>query len=131
MDYIAESKNIKISPRKVRLVADMVKKFPIPAAISQLLVTNKRAAGPLKKTLDSAIANAVNNFKAKKEDLVIKEIVVNEGIVYKRFHFAGRGRTRPYKRKASHIRIVLETREIAKPETIVKEESKTREEDKK
>lgn len=122
MDYIAESKNIKISPRKVRLVADMVKKFPIPQAVSQLLVSNKRAAGPLKKTLESAVANAVNNFKANKADLVIKEIVVNEGIVYKRFHFAGRGRTRPYKRKASHIRIVLETKAVEKP---MIEEAKT------
>ncbi len=107
MEYIAIAKNIKITPRKVRLIAAGVKKYNLNAALSALTVMNKRAAGPIKKTLDSAVANAVNNFKVKKEDLSIKDIIIEESLSLKRFHFAGRGRTRPYKRRSSHIRVIL------------------------
>lgn len=104
---IAEAKNIKISPRKVRLVVDSIRKHEIQIALSELSILNKRAALPVKKVLESAVANAVNNFKLKKEDLVISEIMVGEGGAYKRFHFAARGRTRPYKKRISNIRVVL------------------------
>jgi large subunit ribosomal protein L22 len=108
MEYIATAKNIKISPRKVRLVADSIRPLTIAKAITQLVVSKKRGATPLKKVLDSAVANAVNNNSAKKDDLKIKSINVTEGIRYKRYHFAGRGRTRPYMKRTSHINIVLE-----------------------
>lgn len=111
---IAESKNVKISPRKVRLVADAVKKHEIKLALAELSILDKRAAKPLKKTIESAIANAVNNLKLNKDELFIQEINVVEGITYKRYHFAGRGRTRPYKKRSSHIRVVLGTN--TKPE---------------
>src|SRR5690606_22460983 len=101
-------KNIKISPRKVRLVADSVRDLRIDQAIASLTVLNKRAADPLRKTLESAIANAVNNFQASRGDLKIKEIMIGEGIMYKRYHFAARGRVRPYLRRTSHIRVILE-----------------------
>ncbi|HVZ12566.1 MAG TPA: 50S ribosomal protein L22 [Patescibacteria group bacterium] len=107
MEYIAIAKNIKISPRKVRLVADGVKEKKLMVALSSLSVMNKRAAGPIKKALDSAVANATNNFQAKKDELTIKDIIVDGGVGMKRFHFAGRGRTRPYKRRTSHIRVIL------------------------
>jgi large subunit ribosomal protein L22 len=68
---------------------------------------DKRASGPLKKAIDSAIANAVNNFKAEKEILSIKDIIVNEGVSMKRYHYAARGRIRPYKKRTSHIHVVL------------------------
>ena len=111
---IAESKNVKISPRKVRLVVDAVKKHQLKLALAELSLLDKRAANPIKKTIESAIANAVNNLKLNKDDLFIQEINVVEGITYKRYHFAGRGRTRPYKKRASHIRVVLGT--TTKPE---------------
>ena len=107
MEYIAIAKNIKMSPRKVRLVADGVKSKRLTAAISALTVMNQRAADPIKKALDSAIANATNNFQAKKDELTIRDIIIGEGTSMKRFHFAGRGRTRPYKRRTSHIRVIL------------------------
>lgn len=107
MEVAAESKNVKMSPRKVRLVVDSVKKMQIATAISQLTGMSKRAAIPVKKTLESAIANAVHNLKLSKDDLVIKEILVSEGVKYKRYHFAARGRVRPYKRRTSHIRVIL------------------------
>ncbi len=107
MEYIAIAKNIKISPRKVRLVADYVKKQKLPVAFSMLSLMTQRSAGPIKKALDSAVANATNNFAAKKDDLSIRDIIVGEAVTAKRFHFAGRGRSRPYQRRSSHIRVIL------------------------
>ena len=120
MEYFATAKNIKVSPRKVRLVADSVRKLSIAQATTALIVSKKRGAVPLKKAIDSAVANAVNNKSAKKDDLKIKTINVTEGIAYKRYHFAGRGRTRPYQKKTSHINVVLEDNvKIEMPEIIM------------
>ncbi len=107
MEYIAIAKNIKISPRKVRLVVAGIKKKNLSSANAVLSVMNKRAAFPIRKAIDSAIANAVNNFKADKTNLTIREVSVSEGASMKRYHFAARGRTRPYKRRTSHIRVIL------------------------
>ena len=107
MEYIAIAKNIKISPRKVRLVVASIKKKNLSSANAILSVMNKRAAFPIRKAIDSAIANAVNNFKADKTSLTIRDIIVSEGVSMKRYHFAARGRVRPYKRRTSHIRVVL------------------------
>lgn len=117
MEYNASAKNIKVSPRKVRLVADSVRDLSIAQALTALMVSRKRGAISLKKALQSAVANAVNNNNAKKDDLKIKEINVTEGIRYKRYHFAGQGRTRPYMKRTSHINVILEdsiTREMPK-----------------
>jgi large subunit ribosomal protein L22 len=119
MEYFATAKNIKVSPRKVRLVADSIRKLSISQATTALLVSRKRGAVSLKKTLDSAVANAVNNKSAKKDELKIKTINVTEGIAYKRYHYARRGRTRPYVKKTSHINVVLEDNvKIEMPEII-------------
>lgn len=109
--FIAEAKNLKISPRKVRLIVDGVKKLPINAAVASLSVANQRASVSIKKALESAIANAVNNGKVNKEDLFISEMFVNEGLSYKRYHFAARGRIRPYKKRTSHLKVVLGIKE--------------------
>lgn len=107
MEYQAIAKNIKVSPRKVRLVADQIRELSISSALTTLMVSRKRGAVSLKKALESAMANAVNNNNAKKDDLKIKTISITEGIRYKRFHYAGRGRTRPYVKRTSHINVVL------------------------
>ncbi len=132
MEYRAVAKNVKISPRKVRLVADSVRKLSVPAALTQLVVLRQRAALPIKKTLESAIANATNNESANKGNLKIKEINITEGIAYKRYHFAGRGRMRPYVKKTSHIRITLEdtvvaAKPVVTPEVIKNENEKKNE----
>ncbi len=108
MQYNALAKNVKVSPRKVRLVADSIRDLTVAKALTQLMVSRKRGAVSLKKALESAMANAVNNSNAKKDDLKIKTINITEGIKYKRYHFAGRGRTRPYMKRTSHINVVLE-----------------------
>ena len=113
MKYTATAKNIKVSPRKMRLVVDSVKKQSVPVALMSLGGMSNRAAVPIKKALESAMANAVNNFKAEKTNLSITEILIGEGISYKRFHYAGRGRTRPYKKRTSHVTVVLEDKTVA------------------
>lgn len=128
MEYIAIAKNIKITPRKLRLVVDSVKKNNLQTALSALSVMNKRAADPLKKVIESAIANAVSNFKADKGNLEIKDIMITEGTSMKRFHFAARGRVRPYKKRTSHIRVILSDNNIKNQKSNVKntdEKSKT------
>jgi len=114
MEYTAIAKNVKVSPRKVRLVADQIRDLTIAKALIQLTVSPKRGAVSLKKALASAVSNAVNNNNVNKEGLKIKSINITEGIRYKRYHFAGRGRTRPYMKRTSHINVILED-SVVKP----------------
>jgi len=107
MEVVAQSKSVKISPRKVQLVADAVRNLPVMRAQQRLQLTKKRGAYVLLKTLKSAIANAVNNAKLKEEDLMIARLEVTEGPFLKRFHPSTRGRIHPYKRRSSHIKVIL------------------------
>lgn len=106
MDIIAFVKSTQIAPRKVRLVADSIRKQSVNNALVSLSVIKKRGSDVLEKTLRSAIANAIDR-KALKENLFIKSIDVSEGPSYKRFHPSTRGRVHPYKKRTSHIRITL------------------------
>ncbi|PIR80020.1 MAG: 50S ribosomal protein L22 [Candidatus Levybacteria bacterium CG10_big_fil_rev_8_21_14_0_10_35_13] len=107
MEIIALSKSVRIAPRKVRLVADAIRKLSVQTALDSLSNVNKRSAGPLEKTLKSAIANAKNNSKVSFESLAIKSIDILEAPSYKRYHASTKGRVHPYKRRGSHIRIIL------------------------
>jgi large subunit ribosomal protein L22 len=107
MEVIAKTQSVRISPRKVRLVADAVKKMSIDQALRSLALTPHRPGNVLEKTLRSAIANAVNNAKLTEANLVIDRIEVTEAQALKRFHPSTRGRVHPYKKRGSHIRIVL------------------------
>lgn len=105
----AEQKYLRTSPRKLRLVADMVREIGSPkTALEYLAHINKRAALPLEKVLKQAMANAKNNAGIKEDELKIKEIIVNEGPFYKRFRPVSRGRAHSIKKRTSHIRIILE-----------------------
>lgn len=107
MDIIAQTKSAKISPRKVRLVADVIRSQSPSLALTTLLGVRQRGAQVLMKTLKSAMANAQNNKKADTQNLFIKEIQVTEGSALKRYHPSSRGRTHPYKKRTSHVRITL------------------------
>jgi large subunit ribosomal protein L22 len=113
MEVRAISKSVRVSPRKVRLMADSVRSMSVVKAYQVLQGAQKRGATPLMKTLKSAVANAVNNAKLDQNDLVIKTIMVNEGMVMKRFRPSTRGRIHPYKKRGSNIYIVLES--VAQP----------------
>lgn len=106
MDIVART-SVRVAPRKVRLVADAIRKLSLEEALKSLTVIKNRGSVSLEKTLKSAIANAINNNKLKQEALKIKSIEVSESPSYKRFHPSTRGRVHPYKRKGSNIKIVL------------------------
>lgn len=116
MKIQAISKNVRISPRKVRLVAEAVKPLSVSEALVALKVMRKRAGVSIAKTLESALANAVNNAKLDRGTLSIFDIEVNEGQAFKRFHASTRGRIHPYKKRSSHIRVVLEERKTESKE---------------
>jgi large subunit ribosomal protein L22 len=104
MIYTNEQKNVGDSPRKLRLVADMVRKMTPDQAVEILSFTNKAAAPALAKAIKTAVANA-----GSKEGLSFEKIEINEGTKMRRYRVgtAGRGRGRAYKRRLSHIKIVL------------------------
>src|SRR5664279_775800 len=132
MEVRAISKSVRISPRKIRLVADAIRHLTIDEAMQLLQVTPKRAARPLIKTLQSAVANAINNAKLDKSNLVIGTILVNEGTVLKRFRPSTRGRIHPYKKRSTNITVIVKEKIVAKTpikaekavEVIKKEEKK-------
>ena len=107
MEITAVTRDVRITPRKVRIVADAIRKLPIPKALANLSIIEKRGASILVRTLKSAIANAVNNAKKKEDTLRIKSIDVFEGPFLKRFRPSTKGRVHPYKKRSSHIKIVL------------------------
>ncbi len=114
MEIRAIAKSVRMGPRKIRLVADMIRPLSIDDALLALQSTYKRAALPLEKTLKSAIANAVNNCGLDRNSLTIESINVGEGASLKRFMPSTRGRIHSYKRRSSHIKIVLKTKETKK-----------------
>ena len=99
-------KNYRQAPRKVRLIADLVRGKKVDRALVLLSATDKKATLPFKKLVESAIANAKSSG-AKSEDLIVKEIQVNEGIVFKRFKPRARGRASAIRKKTSHISVTL------------------------
>lgn len=107
MQVKAQLNNLRLAPRKVRAVANLIKGKNTSEALSQLEYFVRRPVGPLKKLLDSAIANAENNFNMVKDNLYIKKLVVNEGIKLKRFRAKGFGRAAAIQKKTSHILLVL------------------------
>ncbi|OGI70613.1 50S ribosomal protein L22 [Candidatus Nomurabacteria bacterium RIFCSPLOWO2_01_FULL_42_20] len=111
-------KNYRQSPRKVRLVANLIKGKNVSAAQNDLSFLIKRASDPMKKLLESAIANALENFKVPAENLFVKDVRVEKGLVLKRFMPRAFGRASEIKKRSSHIKIILEEKkpaEIKKP----------------
>ncbi len=118
----AQLKRLRIAPRKMRLLVDLIRGQKIDKAISQLQFSRKKAAKPLLKLLNSAIANAVNNHNLKKETLYIKTIFVNEGATLKRWMPRAMGRATPIRKRTSHTTIILEgeKKEEIKKKTVKK-----------
>ena len=103
-------KNYRQSPRKVRLVASLLRGKDVPAARLILSTTIKKSSAPIKKLLDSAVANAKQSGEGDAATLVIKEIRVDEGITMKRLMPRARGAAYPIRKRTSRISIVLEKR---------------------
>lgn len=107
MEARAIAKNVKIAPRKARLVIDLVRGKDVIEAVIILSNLNKEAARLIRKVLTSAVANAENNLGLDKENLFVSEAYINEGITLKRMKFGSRGHVDPIKKRTSHITIVV------------------------
>lgn len=107
MEARAKAKHIKMSPKKVRLVVNVIRGLEVGKALDQLKFINKLAAKPIEKLVASAIANAENNFELKKENLYIKKISVDEGPTLHRWQPRARGRATPIRKRTSHIDLIL------------------------
>ena len=108
MESTATAKNIRKSTRKVRLVAETLRGHNPAEALELLKFTHKDSALPISKVIKSAMSNATNNLKMDEKKLIIKEIVVNEGPVLKRFQARSRGMAHPILKRTSHITVILE-----------------------
>jgi large subunit ribosomal protein L22 len=111
MQATARLKYLMMSPRKVRRVIELIKGKPLDEALTILKFTNRAAAVPLLKTIQSAAANALaeeGTSRLKAEDLVIKRIYVDEGPRAKRIRFRAMGRVYRYKKRFSHLTVVVE-----------------------
>lgn len=104
---IAIARGISYTPRKVSLVASLVRGRSVADALVILEHTPKRAARPLSKVIVSAQANATNTYGLKTDSLVIKSLQVTTGTRLKRFRPAAKGRALPYEKHTSHVHVVV------------------------
>ena len=109
----AVAKNLRISPQKLNLVAELIRGKKVETALNDLTFSKKRIARDVKKALMSAIANAENNHQLDVNDLVVAEAFVGKNMVMKRFHARGRGRSGKIVKAFSQVTVVV--REVAAP----------------
>jgi large subunit ribosomal protein L22 len=109
----AVTRNLRVSPQKLNLVAAMIRGKKVDTAIADLTFSRKRIAQDVKKTLETAIANAENNHDLDVDALVVKEAYVGKNLVMKRFHARARGRgariLKPFSQLTVVVREVEET----------------------
>ena len=121
---MAIARNIRVSPRKLNLVAQQIRGKKVERALNVLTFSQKRIAGVVKKTLQSAIANAENNHDLDVDDLVVKEASVGKNLVMKRFHARARGNAGNIEKFFSQITIVVEEQREEKKEEAKPADSK-------
>jgi large subunit ribosomal protein L22 len=107
----AVARTLRVSPQKLNLVAAMIRGKKAAAALADLTFSRKRIAESVKKTLESAIANAENNHNLDVDALIVAEAFVGKSITMKRFHARGRGKASRVEKPFSHLTIVV--REVA------------------
>jgi large subunit ribosomal protein L22 len=113
MDFISTQKFVVVSPRKLREVIRMVKKMHPSDAVEQLPFSGKRAGDVISKVIKTALANAKQGG-VEATDVIFKEVQVNEGPRLKRWKAGARGRAKPYKKRMSHIKVILTVKEQSK-----------------
>lgn len=107
MQVTATSRGVRLAPRKVSLVASLVRGRTVADALVILENTPKRAARPVAKAIASARANAITNHRADASSLVIEHLQVTAGPRTKRYRPAAQGRALPYQKRTSHINVIL------------------------
>ena len=108
----ATAKTVRIAPRKVRLVVDLIRGKSVGEAISILKFTPRGASPAVEKVLMSAIANAEHNYDLDVENLVVSEAYVNEGATMKRFRPRAKGSAAPIMKRTSHITVVVSEKKV-------------------
>ncbi|MCX6745022.1 MAG: 50S ribosomal protein L22 [Candidatus Parcubacteria bacterium] len=108
MQVIAKLNYLRMSPKKLRLIADIIRGMKVEAALTQLAFINKLATRPVIKLLDSAISNAENNFNLKRDNLFVKEIKVDMAGMLKRWQYKAHGRATPLRKRNAHILLILD-----------------------
>ncbi len=103
--------NIRVSPRKLNLVAAMIRNLPAEQAVATLTFSKRRIAGQVKKALESAIANAENNHQLDVDRLIVTRAEVGRSLAMRRFHARGRGRAARVEKWFSHLKIVVAERQ--------------------
>lgn len=101
---------LRISPRKLNLVAGLIRGMDVGNAITQLSFSSKRIANDVRKALQSAIANAENNHNLNVDSLYVKEAYVGKNLVMKRFHTRGRGRSAGIKKPFANLTLIVSER---------------------
>ncbi|MBP6819910.1 50S ribosomal protein L22 [Ferrovibrio sp. MS7] len=109
-EAMAIGRNIRVSPRKLGIVAGLIRGMRVEAALSELTFSKRRIAQDVKKVLQSAIANAENNHQLDVDRLVVSEASVGKGLVMRRFHARARGRGTRIEKPFSHLTIVVRER---------------------
>jgi large subunit ribosomal protein L22 len=108
MKIVSKLRYLKIAPRKVRLIADLIRGKKVERAQTVLNFTPKRASLPLMKLLNQSLSNAKNNFQLDPVNLYISKITVDEGPKYKRWRARARGRADQIQKKTSHVTLILD-----------------------
>lgn len=107
MQVSAKAKRLQVSPQKARLVVDLVRGKPVGEALDVLAFSSQKAAGLVRKVVESAIANAENNEGADIDELKISEIFVDEGLTMKRIKPRAKGRADRIFKRTSHITVTV------------------------
>lgn len=120
MEVISTGKYIRISPKKARPVADLVRGKNAKLAFETLKQMPQRTAGEIRKVLGTAIANAENNFNLEKDALIVSRIMIDGGPVLKRHRPRGKGSASQIKKRTSHVTVVVSgdiksTKKVEKP----------------
>ncbi len=116
MQVQAKARGVRISPRKVRLVVDLVRGMSAKTALDQLRFMKKGAATPVYKLIHSAVANAVHNFGIDPLTLTIKAITADDGPTFYRFQPRAMGRATPLRKRSTHIAVILDGADpVSKP----------------
>lgn len=113
LEVKAFARGIHISPRKVRLVADLLKKMPVSEALVQLEFLTKKATLPIKKLINSAVANAGHNFQIEPDRLFVRSLSVDGGRVFQKYEPRAQGRAFPEKKRTSNINLILGVSKVA------------------
>jgi large subunit ribosomal protein L22 len=118
MDVQATSKYLPVSPTKIRLVCDQVRGLNPRNAVAMLRYMPQKSAPLVLKVIESAMANAENNFELDPAELIISQIFANEGPRRQWRRFGARGRFKPWIRRTSHVTVILSERQQAEAEAI-------------